>query len=289
MITDLFSPGDVLFYDKVNEGISNLSHEDSDTQMYFDYNQYVALGVVVAVDDISSTIKLITPAVTQFYLRNLQNCKDKEILTLMNEKIKEHKKFFNKECGRQSTVKFYIPNEDDINLLIENCTEVYRGCESLQYFCDKLIGTKFDQIVFEEQIGFIAKKKFKILLGGIESAIIDRKEKELKRIEDEREKQRLSDYDRQFGLRPGTEIHYAFEKETQDIDDFYLGKNKKALKKDKNETSDFEKRDISDMLLPIDDLQVQNNRVTIEDLVERFPKLEQVVCYSIPFMSILIN
>lgn len=299
MVKDLFKPGDVLFYDKIHDGISNLSNEDAETEIYFDYSQYVALGVVVAVDEITSTLKLVTPVTDLFILRNIQNCVDKEILKGMNDRIKEYKKFFTKQCGSQKTIKFYIPNEDDINLLQDNAGDVVRGCEALKYFCNSNMNPEFNivEILMNEQIGFIDKKKLKILLGGLTSAILNKEEYERVRREKEQEEQRIADYDRQFGMRPGVEIHYAYKQDSENIDDFYKnGKPEEALAKSKDVTKagQFEKEDISDRME--EEIKVMYPRiakldykVTLEDIAEEFKKVEQVCFYSVPFMSILID
>ena len=175
MVKELFNPGDLLFYDKYNEGISNTSHEDSDTTIYFNFEQYVPLGVVVDIDDISSTIKLITPNITPVCLFNIQYCEDKPLLKGMNDKIKESVKFFNKACGgKQSSVKMFIPSIDDITSVIRNISPVLMGFSLFEHYCNRfLYGISPVDILMNDNIGYINGKELYFVIGGFGSEVMN--------------------------------------------------------------------------------------------------------------------
>lgn len=166
----IFNIGAVLFYDRENDIILNLSDEDSETELFFDFKKYTALGVVIKVDN--NVVKLLTPNFTKILVNGLSSVKEKELVKKMKQIVTDTGKCFERECGVQPTVELSVMTDADMDDIIENPKVVLMGLETIYYYCKQFLGKdNLAELLEDSNISFLNNEKLFILMGGIGAEI----------------------------------------------------------------------------------------------------------------------
>ena len=155
--------GDILYFDKDNKCLVLATNDDS---RYFDFKRFSAIGTVVAVSKRDNSVKIITPYFNSISVEVDKKPTDKQIITLMKYDLEIKTAEIKKLIG--SDIKYYIPCENDFNLISKYPIEILNGLETMSHFStNNEIG--LDKLLLSDIFGYISddKKELKLLLGGI--------------------------------------------------------------------------------------------------------------------------
>lgn len=156
-------PGDIIYFDKENKCLVLATNDDD---RYFDFKRFSAVGTVVAVSRRDNSVKLVTPYFSMISVDFDNKPTDKQIMKLMKNNLDIRTAEIKKSIG--SDIKFYLPDENDFNLISKYPIEVLNGLETISHFSPKNCG-ELDKLLVSDIFGYISddKKELKLLLGGI--------------------------------------------------------------------------------------------------------------------------
>lgn len=155
--------GDILYFDKEHKCLVLATNDDS---RYFDFKRFSAIGTVVAVSKRDNSVKIVTPYFNSISVDIDKKPTDKQVIKMMKDNLDIKTAEIKKLIG--SDIKYYLPYENDFNLITKYPIEVLNGLETMSHFSTNN-GIGLDKLLLSDIFGYVSddRKELKLLLGGI--------------------------------------------------------------------------------------------------------------------------